>query len=583
MTSGALRRSFDDAAGWGSAINQLSGLRVTTDGPFPITVHWASVSRQTTTTRRKQLIINADDFGLTPAINQGIVEAHHAGCVTSASLLVNLPGFADAVQIARRTPTLGTGLHLNLTAGAPIAGADAVPTLCDPRTGGFHSLRRLVTRALYGRIAPRDVATECTAQIVRLRDAGLPITHVDAHRHVHLLPGIWSPFLEAARQAGIQIVRLPIERLRHTLGSCSALAEQVALRVAHRLAGSASGPRRVADFRGSALLDRACFREGVLKILDTLEPGLTELMVHPGYCDAGIEQWDRYTWQRERELQGLVDPAVRERLSRGDIELVHFGTVAPGRDGARRRSGHHDPRISVVIPAHNEARYLPRLLDSIEVARAAYGAVPGALEVIVADNASTDGTAAIAAERGCRVATQPKRVISAVRNAGAAIARGHVLAFIDADSQLHPNTFEAIDRALQDDVIGGATGVTMDRWSTGALLIFTVQELAGRVTGWDTGLVFCRRADFEAAGGYDETVLYAEDFAFYGALRRLARTRQQRFVRLRGVRAVTSVRKFEQFGNLHWPLANLTVLGLTAIRARRARALIERYWYRARA
>jgi predicted glycoside hydrolase/deacetylase ChbG (UPF0249 family) len=531
---------------------------------------------------RKRLIINADDFGLTPAVNRGIVEAHQAGCVTSASLFVNLPGFADAVRSAGSAPALGVGLHLNLTAGAPVAGPDLVPTLCDPQTGGFHSLRGLAARALSGRIASRDVATECTAQVARLRGAGLRITHVDAHRHVHLLPGIWKPFLDAVRRAGVETVRLPIERLRHTVGSWSALAEQVGLRLARQLGGREIGSPRVTDFRGSALLDRARFREGVLRILDTLEPGLTELMVHPGYCDEEIQRWDRYTWQRERELRGLTDSAVRERLRRGDIELVHFGTVARARVCGPRPSD-PTPRISVVIPAYNEARYLPRLLDSIAVARAAYGAAPGAVEVIVADNASTDGTAAIAVDRGCRIATQTKRVISAVRNAGAAIARGHVVAFIDADSRLHPNTFRAIDRALQDDVIGGATGVTMDRWSTGALLIFTVQELAGRVTGWDTGLVFCRRADFEASGGYDETVLYAEDFAFYGALRRLGRTRQQRFVRLRGVRAVTSARKFEQFGNLHWPMANLTVLGLTAIRARRARGLIEQYWYRARA
>lgn len=540
------------------------------------------VGERALATRRKRLVINADDFGLTPAVNRGIWEAHEAGCVTSASLLVNLPGFDDAVQRARGAPALGIGLHVNLTAGAPVAGADAVPTLCDPQTGRFRSLRHLVARSLSGRIAPEDVMRECSAQIARLRDTGLPITHVDSHRHVHLLPSIWKPFLEAARRAGIHIVRLPLERLRHTFGSTSALAEQLSLRLAHRLGGGALAPRRVADFRGSALLDRAHYRDRVLRIIDSLGPGLTELMVHPGYCDEGIEQWDRYTWQRERELRGLVDPAVRERLERDDIELVHFGAVAPARSFTRHRSGRSAPRFSVVIPAYNEARYLPRLLDSIEVARAAYGAAPDAIEVIVADNASTDGTATIAAERGCRVARQPIRVISAVRNAGAAIARGHVLAFIDADSELHPNTFQAIDEALEHDVIGGATGVTMDRWNPGILMIFTIQELAGRLTGWDTGLVFCRRADFEAVGGYDENVMYSEDFAFYGALRQFARPRRQRFVRLRGVRAVTSARKFEQFGNLKWPLANLTVLGLTAIHARRARALVERYWYRAR-
>ena len=538
-----------------------------------------------TSPRPRLLIINADDFGLTRAVNQGIVEAHEAGCVTSTSLLVNLPGFDDALARLRAAPRLGVGLHLNLTAGSPVAGAAAVPTLCDRRTGRFHSLPRLAARAFSGRIASRDVVTECTAQIARLRDAGIAITHVDGHRHVHLLPGVWKPVTATARRAGIPVVRMPFERLRHTFGDSGALAEQLALRFAYRLAGPAPAPRHVDDFRGSALLGRTRFREGILNIIDSLEPGLTELMVHPGYYDAGIALWDRYTWQREHELRGLVDPAVRERLARRDISLVHFGALARAPAGRRPLPSHGSsasPRFSLVIPAFNESRYLPRLLDSVEVARAAYGAAPGAIEVVVADNDSTDDTAAVAAERGCRVVRQPKRVISAVRNAGAAVARGHVLAFLDADSVLHPNTLEAIDRALADDVIGGATGVTMDRWSAGALMIFAAQELAGRATGWDTGLVFCRRPDFLAVGGYDETVLYAEDFVFYSALRRLARERKQRFVRLRGVRAVTSARKFEQFGSWRWPLANLAVLGLTAIRAPSARTLVERYWYRAR-
>ena len=99
-----------------------------------------------TTTRR--LIINADDFGLSPGVNRGIVEAHASGSVTSTSMLVNLPAFGDAVHYAARSPGLGVGLHFNLTAGAPLSRAEDVPSLCDPATGRFLSLRRLVGRAL---------------------------------------------------------------------------------------------------------------------------------------------------------------------------------------------------------------------------------------------------------------------------------------------------------------------------------------------------------------------------------------------------------------------------------------------------
>jgi len=130
------------------------------------------------------------------------------------------------------------------------------------------------------------------------------------------------------------------------------------------------------------------------------------------------------------------------------------------------------PRYSVVIPAYNEGKLLGRLLDSLDVARAAYGNVD-AVEVIVADNVSTDRTAEIARARGCRVVPVAKRVIAAVRNAGARVAAGDYLAFVDADTQVHPQTFVEIDKALASGrVIGGATGATLERRSLGIAMVY---------------------------------------------------------------------------------------------------------------
>ena len=124
------------------------------------------------------------------------------------------------------------------------------------------------------------------------------------------------------------------------------------------------------------------------------------------------------------------------------------------------------PRFSLVIPAYNEERYLSRLLDSVDQAKRGYRGGEGSIEVIVADNASTDGTPAIALERGCRVASVEKRAIAAARNGGARIATGEILTFTDADMRIHPRTFDAIDDVLSDSrVTGGATGTTMERWS----------------------------------------------------------------------------------------------------------------------
>jgi glycosyltransferase involved in cell wall biosynthesis len=236
--------------------------------------------------------------------------------------------------------------------------------------------------------------------------------------------------------------------------------------------------------------------------------------------------------------------------------------------------------ISLIVPAYNEARFLPRLLDTVDVAAGAYRGVGGALEVIVADNGSTDGTARIAAERGCRVVPAAPRAIAAARNAGARAARGEILAFVDADARIHPRTFDEVSRLLSDPrVIGGATGVTLDRWSAGIALTYAIMLPMVWVTGFDTGLMFCRRADFEAAGGYDESLRFAEDVAFFVALWRLGRRTGRRLVRARRARAVWSTRKFDDYGDWHY--FGLLVRGFAHVLGLgNMDALTERYWYK---
>lgn len=241
-----------------------------------------------------------------------------------------------------------------------------------------------------------------------------------------------------------------------------------------------------------------------------------------------------------------------------------------------------EPRISLIIPAYNEEKFLPRLLQSVEAARLKYESTGRAMEVIVADNASTDGTARVAAERGCRVVPVKNRCIAAARNGGARVARGEILAFVDADFQIHPQTFLAIEEALgSEKVIAGASGATLERWSVGIAVSFALLMPFVWMTGFDTGVVFCRRADFEAVGGYDERRRIAEDVTLLLALRRLGRSRGQRLVRVTRVKAIASTRKFDEFGEWHYlkfmGLAAAYLLGLTKFED-----TIERYWYRVR-
>lgn len=235
-----------------------------------------------------------------------------------------------------------------------------------------------------------------------------------------------------------------------------------------------------------------------------------------------------------------------------------------------------------MIPAFNEAKYLPRLLDSVDAARNAYRGGPSQVEVIVADNQSTDDTAVIAANRGSRVVPVAKKVIGAVRNGGAATATGEILCFVDADARIHPQTFNVIeDELATGKIVGGATGVTPEHWSLGFAATYAFLVPIVILMRMDTGVVFCRREDFIRIGGYDESRRVAEDVAFLFALRRLGRQRGQRLTRARRAKAITSVRKFDEHGQWHYfPL--MLGAGLALLRGKNMSELEDRYWYKPR-
>src|SRR5579864_2106660 len=169
----------------------------------------------------KNLIVNADDFGWTEGVNRGVAEAHRNGIVTSASLLANGGEFEAAVKLAKGIPRLGLGVHLNLSNGTPVAGREAVPGLVNQAgefTDGPESL--LLKIAMRG-LAAGEVEKEWEAQIRKVCDAGVAVTHLDGHKHVHMLPGLFEIALRLARRHGIGAIRVSHEAssLRTALAS----------------------------------------------------------------------------------------------------------------------------------------------------------------------------------------------------------------------------------------------------------------------------------------------------------------------------------------------------------------------------
>ncbi len=276
------------------------------------------------TTDRRRLIINADDFGLAPGVNAGIVEAHNAGTVTSTSMMVHCPGWHDALITRRAVPTLGIGLHFNVLLGAPIT---AARTLIEPRRGQFLPLGTLVQRALLRTVTSDDIEAECEAQLAALRAEQITVTHIDSHRHTHALPVFRGAIARVAARHGLPL-RRPMESLVPFVTDISSVLHRAVVATAYRVTSSGAAVTRSTEhFTGIALQGADDFASRLLHTLATLRDGTTELMVHPGHVDAALTRVDDYTAAREQELGALTSPAVCDRISAGNFTRISFAEL----------------------------------------------------------------------------------------------------------------------------------------------------------------------------------------------------------------------------------------------------------------
>ena len=205
------------------------------------------------------------------------------------------------------------------------------------------------------------------------------------------------------------------------------------------------------------------------------------------------------------------------------------------------------PRISLIVPAHNEAAFLTGCL---EAARKAAERIDAGVEIIVVLNRCTDDTEAIARGHGCVIVREDARNLSKIRNAGAAAASGEVIVTCDADSRMHPDSLREILRRLDSGkIVGGGAMVYPERWSPGivASALAILPYLA--FTGVSFGLFWCLKRDFDAIGGFDDRFVSVEDVDFARRLKRHGRASGRGWGTLVRAALVTSCRKFDQFGD----------------------------------
>lgn len=271
------------------------------------------------------LIVNADDFGLTPGVCEGILRAHDVGVVTSTSALVVAPAFADhASRLADRG--IGVGAHLCLVGEDPLLlGPRETPTLVDGAGRPARSWRHLAARLATGRIDLDDVRRELGAQLAALDAAGVRVTHVDSHQHVHQFPRLAEVVVAVAAERGIPAARVARSARRDPV---SIVVRTLGRRFAAECgrAGIAT-PTAFAGLDGAGHLDADAWRSTMARLAAS-GASSAEVGCHPGIAedpDRVRYRWD-YAWAEE--LATLCDPATRRAVDEAGFTLGDYGDLA---------------------------------------------------------------------------------------------------------------------------------------------------------------------------------------------------------------------------------------------------------------
>jgi hopanoid biosynthesis associated protein HpnK len=289
----------------------------------------------------RQLIVNADDFGLTSGVNRAIVEAHRDGVVSSATLMATAPdeSFREAVELALALPGLSVGCHVVLVDGRPVSPPGAVDTLLAIRSGEpecfYSSLSAFAARATMGGFDREQLVTEIVAQIRKIQAAGVVVTHLDSHKHAHIFPEILRAMLRAARICGVPAIRSPFVPIKAIMaqqfaGRATLLKRYGQVRVLNAFAGNFRRQTSRAGLRspdGVIGVIETGSMDGILlrQALGGLPEGTWELVCHPGYEDADLRAVrTRLVESRERELALLTSAELKAFLAAEKIQVIGY-------------------------------------------------------------------------------------------------------------------------------------------------------------------------------------------------------------------------------------------------------------------
>ncbi len=295
----------------------------------------------------KNLIVNADDFGLTAGVNRAIIETHVSGVVSSTTLMASGKAFDDAVTAARSAPNLSVGCHVVLVNGTPVSPAGSADTLLAIRSAEpdkfFSNLSAFAARAMLGGFDRDQLVGEVTAQIKKIQAAGIHVSHLDSHKHAHVFPEILAALLRAARICGVRALRNPFVPLkampaRQFKGKRDVWKRYGQVRMLHtfsrqflqrtKRAGLLT-PDGVVGVIETGATEDGGYRTLLRQTLASLPEGTWEWVCHPGYDDADLETaGTRLRRSREEERQWLTSPELRQFLDEQKIRVISYREFA---------------------------------------------------------------------------------------------------------------------------------------------------------------------------------------------------------------------------------------------------------------
>ena len=281
----------------------------------------------------KKVIINADDFGLSKGVNEGIILAHQKGILTSTSIMANMPGFAQAVELAKQNERLGVGLHLNIVRGQPLSPVYKVGSLLNKEQNFFSNIFIILRKLWSKKIKKQEIELEFRAQIEKVLENNLQISHFDSEKHTHCLPALLKIVLKLGKEYNIKRIRYINEycitpRLSQsakaifTSLSCLSMKEKIK-------ENGISTPDRSYGICKSGRMSSSRIK----KVLTNLKDGVTEIMVHPGFMTQELMDLEKEIGSyyinkyREKELRALLDEDLKKIISDKEISLINFNQL----------------------------------------------------------------------------------------------------------------------------------------------------------------------------------------------------------------------------------------------------------------